>query len=244
MSDPLCCLLPWDSQFWGYPVARLNATTLTPDAVEQIREWCQERAVRCLYFAACGTCAATLSLASEEQFRFVDLRVELACPATGYLAAPGRPSAGVRRAKPGDRVPLQQLARTAHRETRFFKDARFDRSQCEELYAAWIARDLDSHAVLTCDEADGIEGVGGYVTCEQTADPEVGRIGLLAVAPRLRGRGFGRTLLAAAFEHFRSGGVARLEVATQGTNVSALRLYQAAGFQPERVRVWFHKWFW
>jgi dTDP-4-amino-4,6-dideoxy-D-galactose acyltransferase len=244
MIDHACSLLPWDSRFWGFPVARLNVSTLAPEAVAEVREWCHERAVRCLYFAACGTCPVTLALASEEQFRFVDLRVELACPAVGGPMAAQRSALRVRRAEPEDCLPLQHLARKTHRDTRFFKDIRFDRSQCEELYAAWIARDLESHTVLTFDHAEGIRGIGGYVSCEHTDDPGIGRIGLLAIAPGLRGRGLGRALLAAAIDQLESRGVSLLKVATQGTNVRALRLYQESGFQAECVRLWFHKWFW
>ena len=54
-----------------------------------------------------------------------------------------------------------------------------------ELYATWMARDLESHTVLTFDETEEIHGIGGYVTCEPAGDTGCGRIGLLAVEPRL-----------------------------------------------------------
>jgi GNAT superfamily N-acetyltransferase len=50
-------------------------------------------------------------------------------------------------------------------------------------------------------------------------------------------------LLAAAAGHCAGAGVSRMAVATQATNVSALRLYEQAGFRATTALVWFHKWF-
>jgi dTDP-4-amino-4,6-dideoxy-D-galactose acyltransferase len=241
--NELCSVLAWDSAFWGFPVARLNATTLTPDTAARACQWCRARAIRCLQFAACGTCPTTLRVADDEGFRFVDVRVELARSLAQTTATAEPATMPVRRAEPGDCDRLRNLARMAHRDTRFFKDTRFDQERSAELYAAWITRDLDSHLVLACDRPEVLSGIGGYVTCERTLQPDSGRIGLLAVHPRLRGEGIGRGLVAAAAEHFRRCGVSRLTVATQGTNVPALRLYEQMGFRVEQVSVWFHKWF-
>jgi hypothetical protein len=37
-ADP-CTLLPWDTQFWGFPVARLAAATLTTATAEEAVAW-------------------------------------------------------------------------------------------------------------------------------------------------------------------------------------------------------------
>lgn len=242
MSD-LCTLLPWDTDFWGYPIARLCPTTLTEANLEDALNWCQSRSVRCLYFAACGTCPMTLAMVAQAGFQFVDVRVDLKCRVASASINDTADRITVRQATASDVEPLCHLARLAHRDTRFFKDLSFDPKKCEELYAAWVARDLSSHMVLTFDELELFHGVGGYVTCQQECDAVEGRIGLIAVDKRLQGKGFGRALLAAAFRHFTRNGIQSVSVITQGTNVPALRLYENMGFRTDSVRVWFHKWF-
>jgi len=217
VSEELCTALPWDSAFWGYPLARLNAPTLTEERVQQALAWCRRHSIRCLTFAACGTCPQTLAVAAAAGFRLP--------------------------ARPGDRDALCRLARTAHRDTRFFKDGSFARSRAEDLYATWICRDLDAHVVLVWAAPGEPHGIGGYVSCAAGADAATGRISLLAVDPWLRGRGIGRSLVTAAVAHVARLGADTVAVATQATNVAALRLYERAGFRAAGALVWFHKWF-
>ncbi|MFN9368455.1 MAG: GNAT family N-acetyltransferase [Planctomycetia bacterium] len=239
VSEELCTALPWDSAFWGYPLARLNAPTLTEERVQQALAWCRRHSIRCLTFAACGTCPQTLAVAAAAGFRFVDVRVELERPVQPCPAG----DAAVRPARPGDRDALCRLARTAHRDTRFFKDGSFARSRAEDLYATWICRDLDAHVVLVWAAPGEPHGIGGYVSCAAGADAATGRISLLAVDPWLRGRGIGRSLVTAAVAHVARLGADTVAVATQATNVAALRLYERAGFRAAGALVWFHKWF-
>lgn len=242
-AEELCSELPWDSAFWGYPIARLTLTTLTPERLEQALAWCRERSVRCLYFAACGTCSTTLELAAQGGFRFVDVRIDVRRRVERNVEGSVPAPVAVRAATPGDREALCSLARLAHRDTRFFKDSSFERSRAQDLYAAWIARDLESHAVLVWDEGGEPCSLSGYVSCQPEADAATGRISLLAVNPARQGRGIGRGLLAAAACHVARTGGSRVAAATQATNVRALRLYEQAGFRATTTLVWFHKWF-
>lgn len=242
-AEESCSHLAWDSAFWGYPIAKLNATTLTRERLERALARCREQSVRCLYFAACGTCPTTLELASQAGFRFVDVRIDLHRPLEREVDGARRDPAPVRAATAGDREALCRLARLAHRDTRFFKDSSFERSRAEDLYAAWITRDLESQAVLVWDDGGDKDSLGGYVSCKPEADAASGRIGLIAVDPARRRNGIGRSLLAAASGRLAQAGVGRIAAATQATNVHALRLYEQAGFRVATTLVWFHKWF-
>ncbi len=237
----LCTLLDWDSAHWGFPVARFNESKLNKDSAREVLRWCEDRKVRCLYFAADGTCAETLQCAWSNGFQFVDVRVDMhkAFPA-GEAVAPG--SWKVREARPDDLPALKQLARTAHEDTRFFKDANFDRTQAADLYAFWMARDFREHKVFAALSEDDPKSILGYVSASEGGNKE-GRIGLVAVSPEARGRGLGQLLVGHAVSWCRSRGADSVKVATQATNVAAMRLYEQGGFRVADVKVWFHRWF-
>ena len=50
-------------------------------------------------------------------------------------------------------------------------------------------------------------------------------------------------LLNAAMSAAAKLGAKKIRVATQGTNVAALKLYEKAGFRVCDVKIWFHRWF-
>jgi mycothiol synthase len=74
------------------------------------------------------------------------------------------------------------------------------------------------------------EGLAGAALGERWAD-EVGYVAELAVAPRARGRGHGRTLLLGLFDAFRRAGLRHAELSVHGRNRGALRLYQSVGMR-------------
>lgn len=232
-----CRVLPWDTDFFGMRIGMLDGHILTPGAAAQAVDWCRREQVACLYVLAESSDPTTAREARTSRFDLVDVRVELTRQITSSDTPGSAP--GVRTAAPEDTEPLQAIARTSHRDSRFYFDGRFPVGRCDDLYAAWIERSCRGHAdaVLVADH----EGrPAGYVTCHLSA--RTGRIGLFGVAPAARGRGVGTRLLAGAVEWFRDRAVAAVDVATQARNVAAQALYQRQGFRTSRVRDWYHYW--
>jgi dTDP-4-amino-4,6-dideoxy-D-galactose acyltransferase len=239
-DEARCSLLAWDSEFWGFPVARLEGALLCEGAEKEVLDWCNERKIRCLYFAADGTDAETLRQAHLAGFQFVDVRVDLEMDGDLLPAKSGMDSE-IRRVVREEVEHIQQIARKAHHDTRFFKDLNFDRLKCENLYARWVHRDFESGNVLGYFPKNR-EDAGGYVTLAMES-PGCARIGLIALEEALRGQGVGSQLLDAALRSAVEIGAENIRVATQGTNVPALKLYEKAGFRVRDVKIWFHKWF-
>ena len=75
------------------------------------------------------------------------------------------------------------------------------------------------------------EGLAGAVLGERW-EGGVGYVAELAVAPRARGGGHGRSLLLHAFAAFRRAGLRAAELSVHGANAGALRLYESVGMQP------------
>ena len=228
-------ILPWDSEFFGFRIGRVKASRLTPDTLRSVLAWAAAEKLRCAYFSADAECAETLALAHEGGFQFVDLRVDLATPVRAADALPAH--AGFRPATTADLPALEAISRVAHRDTRFFKDAQFPAARAADLYAEWIQRDFRVHHVFT------VPGNTGYVTCQVDPATGTGRIGLIAVAESERGRGLGRSLVGGALRWLGESGCREVRVATQASNVTAQRLYQAHGFRTAEGSATFHRWF-
>ena len=72
-----CTLLEWDSEFFGFRIARVGGGRLTPKKMHGVLTWCEENFIECLYFLADSDHMGTLHLAERYQFSLVDIQVEL-----------------------------------------------------------------------------------------------------------------------------------------------------------------------
>jgi ribosomal protein S18 acetylase RimI-like enzyme len=75
------------------------------------------------------------------------------------------------------------------------------------------------------------EGLAGAALGEPWEN-DLGYVAQLAVAPRARGRGHGRTLLLGLFAAFREAGLKSAELSVHGANRGAARLYETVGMEP------------
>jgi dTDP-4-amino-4,6-dideoxygalactose transaminase len=237
MSYELCKELPWDSEFFGVRVARYESDQLTEESAAAALNFCREKKVDCLYLLLPDD-ARTGAIAASHGFDYVDTRVTLALPLSNLNGA--EKAACIRAFEPDDLPALREIARTSHRDSRFYMDPNFDRSRCEALYQVWIERSCAGWADRTfVAECDGHPC--GYVTCH-LSKAGVGSIGLIAVAEAARGNGLAKYLIAAALDYFRASGMHSAEVATQLGNVDAMQVYERCGFVRKSSRRWFHAW--
>ncbi|HEV2348381.1 MAG TPA: GNAT family N-acetyltransferase [Terriglobia bacterium] len=239
-AESICEHLHWDSKFFGRRIARVKGNLLTDTDMVNIRIWCEENRIECLYFLAASADAKTSRLAESNNFRLVDVRVTLDCPVPAKHA-PGDARSSVRGALQRDIPTLQRIARVSHRDSRFYYDGNFPNSLCDSLFEVWIERSCRGWAenVLVAED----EGEpAGYISCHLPA-PATGKIGLFGVSEKARGKGLGKDLVSEALRWFANQGVESVKVVTQGRNVRAQRLYERCGFVTRSVELWFHRWF-
>lgn len=245
MSDEPCELVPWDSEFFGLTIARVNAKEMTPLLSREINRWCDAHDVRCLYLMldpADGF--PSIAVAERSGYRLVDVKV-LMVHADHAIAGTRPPSVDsrIRQAIDSDVPVLEEIATRSHgRDGRFSHDGHFPIEKCEELYRIWIRQSVTGGKdhVLVAD-VDG--QVAGYCACAFSPDGRTGKISLIAVDERFRGRGIGDDLVNASLGCFASREHARVELVTQAYNVAAQRMYQRCGFVTRGCVLNYHKWF-
>lgn len=235
VDGALCSLLDWDSEFFGCRIGTVNASVLSAADAIAARNWAIAREVECLYLLVQDETGATLAAANAAGFKFVDLRVELALNLAEAPPASSPPA--IRAARASDLPELQRIARTAHRDSRFFIDPRFPMERAEALFARWIERDFREHHVLV---AEGHQQPVGYLSVQ--LQQGVGVISLVAVEAGFHGQGWGKQLLQGALAWFHDQGVREIRVVTQGQNIRAQRLYQGTGFRVISAEPRLHLW--
>ncbi len=238
-----CTYLDWDSDFFGVRIARVNAGHLAEETVAPILAWCADQAIDCLYFLADADDYATSRLAAQNDFYLVDLRVSLdralVNGSTNGGSSDGNGSV-IRPCEAADLPALKAIARTVHRDTRFYFDPRFPRDRCDALYETWIEKSCDGYADLVL-VADLHGAAVGYCSCHRRGGE--GQIGLFGVHADHHGQGVGSKLIREALGWFVEQGLERASVVTQGRNIAAQRLYQKHGFMTRAVQMWYHRWF-
>jgi dTDP-4-amino-4,6-dideoxy-D-galactose acyltransferase len=228
--------LAWDSAFFGFPVARIDAEEPGREELEEAVEECARDGVRCAYLLLDAADARGSEAAQALGFVLRDVRVELDRPVGAADATLGDESVAIAEADAEQLPALEALVRERLTTSRFFADPGFARERCRELYAAFVRRGIeDAPARWTLATADA----SGCIVCHADDERGVGTIELV-VASR---PGEGGALVRAAVARFARAGLTSALVATQANNIAAQRSYQRAGFRTCRSALWFHRWF-
>jgi GNAT superfamily N-acetyltransferase len=231
--------LPWDSEHFGFAIARLHGSELSPENLRTEIETAQESGIRCLYWLANENAVAALP--RSPSIKVLDTRVTYSCLLrnSAYQSEPGW--IGARTAQSQDLAALLRMASISHANTRFFEDDSFPVDRARSLYSVWIEKafsDPDQMVFVSGSH----EQPGAYITCGPSPESSVASIGLVAVAPDQRREGHAQRLVATALKWARERGFQHLEVATQGQNHPARRLYEKNGFDLVDESTWVHIW--
>lgn len=221
--------LPWDSAFFARRVAMLrldrDAGALTREALGGF-DLVQAKIAADDY--------ASLDGLSEVGFQVVEAEVDL----RAEVPAASSELVGVSGAEQSDIDALRAIAAEAFTTTRF-RPPWFASGEGGRLYAQWVenaARGIFDHACLVSRER---ELRAGFITLRRLEGQEA-RVGLIAVAKGLEGRGTGKRLVQAAFDWSRRAGAGTLRVATQLGNLRALRLFEQSGFSSAVTSYWLY----
>ena len=219
-------LLPWDSEFFGQPIARAD---LPPADLDDAVAAAHSSGASCLYLFVPGDHVGLVEACVRRGARLVDLRVELdrvVDPDTTAIGPPVRP------AKVDELRDLEISAEDLARVSRFAADERFTADRVRDMYRTWL-RWCSSDGVVVVPATGPSGFVGARVVDDET------HIDLVYVAPHARGQGLAGALVNGALH---TTGAPRASVVTQCGNVAAQRLYQSLGFKTRSVQAVLHLW--
>ena len=241
MPEQPCELLPWDTEFFGFRVARTRTLVHDENVMARVDHWCDENKIALLYHLTPSNEPQEMVFAHGSGFGLVDVRMTferslMESDETRW------PSASVRAAVPGDLTRLEAITSGSFLDTRFYADRNIPRDKCDLLYRTWIWQSVAGKAgAVFVNDVDG--DVAGYITCDVNGSRDVGSIGLMAVDRSRQRSGVGKALVNHALRWFAGEKVSTVNVVTQARNVGAQRLYQRCGFLTSAVEMYYHKWY-
>ena len=234
-------LLTWDSDFFGFNVARI-----IPRALEQCRlnslldnQW--SNGVRLVYWATdhLDQVAQTAALSCGGLLadrKITYRRLTQPIPSSGE----GKSKLVESLVKDSWSVEIDSLAMQIGQYSRFKLDIGFPPGAWVRLYQLWMLNSINRSIV---DEVLVIRengSVAGLVTIR--IRDGVGEIGLLGVLEQYRGLGNGAALVCAALRWLCDRGVPEAIVVTQGENKAARGLYEHSGFSVSSIDNFYHFW--
>lgn len=223
-------MLTWDSQFFGFPVAKIA------DLAEL--KTVRQQGVRLVYWAT--TDEKSQAAAAAVGGTLVDKKVTYQIDLQTVPAEQLQFGSVTEYTDTAANADLIDLSIQAGLYSRFKVDPKMDQKKFEELYTQWMQKSCShelAKAVLVIREQNKCVAV---VTVGEKNGH--GDIGLVAVDANQRGKGYGAALIRAAQAWFVQHGYTSSQVVTQGDNIAACKLYEKCGYQPASLEYYYHFW--
>ncbi|MCE9563780.1 MAG: GNAT family N-acetyltransferase [Planctomycetes bacterium] len=238
-------ILTWDSDFFGFTVARINSSHRDGELEHALSEL-RTQNVRLAYWST----AEALDQVDRDHItqlggRFVDEKTTFHVDLQSDGAPAKQPvvmAPVVEKYREGmSREDLRALAIQSGEYSRFAVDPNIPRAKFEELYTIWMEKSLTKEMA---EEVLMIRDPGNRVVAMTTVGKKGtrGDIGLVAVDINFRGRQYGELLVRHALNWFDIHKYRYVQVVTQGVNTAACRLYAKCGFAVEKKEHFYHFW--
>ncbi|RWR02769.1 TDP-fucosamine acetyltransferase [[Pantoea] beijingensis] len=221
--------LEWESHFFGIKSARLTFDDAQPLDVLQMQAY--ER----IQAKVSADRTDLLDVLAGQGFRLVEGEAELQL----NVESTERQS-GIRIARV-EHIPLLRDAASAAFARSRFREPWYQAGDSGRFYAQWIENAVrgtfDNQCLLAVGETGALQG---FVSLREL-DNGAARIGLLATLPEMQGQGVGTRLMNAAADWCQARRLSSLRVATQLSNLAAMRLYLRCGASLESTAYWLYR---
>jgi dTDP-4-amino-4,6-dideoxy-D-galactose acyltransferase len=232
-------ILTWDSEFFGFKVARIRAPQLSEYTLQENLKALKSAGTRLVYWASDAECKE--DLIGRLGGSLVDIKATFVIDLRSLDATRCVESDEVEAADSSMPVTdLESLAIQSGRYSRFAVDTKVPTKKFLELYRTWIGKSLSKEIAREVLVVRAGQRVVGMVTLGDKDG--IGEIGLLAVDEYWQGSGYGEKLVRAAQRWFIGHGYTFGYVVTQSRNVPACDLYKKCGYLLSSVQFFYHFW--
>jgi hypothetical protein len=225
--------LPWDTEFFGIPIARVDLTGADAERLRAIDAAARAAGIACLYGTLDTADEAAAYLVQTYGHRLVEVPLTFDRPAMPFTPKPS--SSTVRPGTLDDLPALEPAIETLAPWSRFAADPRFGPDAARRMHHAWIeraARETEERALYVAYDDTGITGVATFVRSP------VPRTDIKGVTKPSSGAA--DALMAAFFEWAGDGPTQAGPIAAR--NMAPIRYVERCGYRVHRTRYLFHRW--
>lgn len=235
-------ILSWDSQLFGFNVAKILIIEPTLSDFNKTFNKMREQKVKLAYWQT----SLSFNLQKEISTRYNGLFVDLKTTYSKMLS-PNVNDVNIKTDKKvtpfsGDSLDnrMYDITLQCGEHSRFRVDPKISYPVFEKLYNTWIEKSVSKEL------ADDIllykinNRTAGLITVY--VKESAGYIGLIGVDEQFRGQGVGQKLIEAADIYFRKARCKSVDVVTQGLNAAACALYEKTGFTVKSQTNFYHFW--
>jgi len=231
--------LNWDSEFFGYPIAQINAVALENDSLHELINQAAS-SYKLIYLFTSPDDRISNDAALSANANLVDQKVTFRISlSTATGAIKDHHIIDYSLDHPSQK--LIDLSLQSGIYSRFKTDPNFRNHEFEKLYLAWIENSVNKkiadHTLVYVEDGNEL----GVVTAKLS--PDIAQIGVIAVDEHTRGKSIGSKLMLHLMKILQEKKVPILDVATQLENNSACHFYQKLGFDINTVKNIYHIWF-
>ena len=229
--------LPWDSEFFGFPIAKVELTHRSPADLASIEAEARDAGFACLYGSLDPIDAQPSVIVQGQGWRFVDAAIMYSLhPREPELPCP--PGISLRLGTPEDLPELAPMVALLAPWSRFAVDPRFGQDTGRRVQSAWIERAAtgatgDFERVVAGDDVDG--ALVAFISRARNPEPVIDTIGTAAV-----GAGAARALVGVSRSWAGDGPLLGGPIAAR--NVTASRFVQTLGYRATWTRYLYHRW--
>jgi dTDP-4-amino-4,6-dideoxy-D-galactose acyltransferase len=235
-------ILRWDTDFFGFIVARIIPCRLTKNELENILVALKRENVSLAYWASdpqdhISQCAAN-SLGGFLADKKITYLIDLVNAPIPSLQEVNANIEEYQEAKPNSE--LEALALKSGIFSRFNVDPKFSKVQYENLYKLWILNSANKKLADVIFVAKENDKIIGMVTVIKKHN--CGNIGITAVDESRRGENLGVALVRMVLEWCILQDCKIAKVVTQADNIAACRLYEKCGYYIAKINYFYHFW--
>lgn len=229
-------IIQWDSEFFGFKIARIDNFTTQQD-FEQLLKQLKLQHIRLVYSIANPDNQPANQIFSQYA-NLVDQKTTYyqKIEPKQYQLDPNIEKYNKSKVDP----QLIDLAFQSGEYSRFKIDPKLPKGSFEKLYTKWIENSVkhqfdDEIYVYKTDNK-----IVGLLTLKNKNN--IGTISLIGVDQRARGQNIGTKLINATFFHYSKIGIFDIEVVTQKQNQFACKFYEKNNFKIKKIENIYHLW--
>ena len=231
--------LNFDSDLFGYLVARIEKTSLNNKQLEHILQNANKEKYKLLYWIVSPKDSIANKAASDNNGFLADKKVTYVRQLSDSAFTERSKNIVSYMEKPLIEA-LRSLALQAVEYSRFSVDPNFKNDECKKLYVRWmensLSGDIAKEVFVYCEAGYEL----GLITLgekDKRCD-----ISILAVDEQFRGKGIGGKLIESAFSYAKEKSYDTIQVVTQKENKRACGFYEKCGFIEESCFNVYHFW--